>query len=82
MADKLSLTQYRLLTHLRDFGKSTLLATRPTTVATLLRRGLIEGFVPEATTFTEAVRGRVRYYRLTDKGRRAYSAQRKRDIQS
>jgi hypothetical protein len=41
------------------------------TASSLMADGLIEMFVPDATTFSMAARGRVRYYRLTAAGEEA-----------
>jgi hypothetical protein len=67
-------TQIQALLEVADRGQSRLESFQIRTRRRLARCGLIEAFVPEATTLAMAERGRVRYYRLTEAGRAAAAA--------
>lgn len=60
-------------------GQSRLSRYQIRTRRRLARCGLIELFMPEATTLTMAERGRVHYYRLTEAGKAAAAAVRARE---
>jgi hypothetical protein len=63
--------QCDVLAFLVKHGSSRLGTWNKRTVRALQRRGLIESFVPDATTLAMAERGRVHYYRLTAAGKAA-----------
>lgn len=64
--------QLRAVRELGVLGHSTLVGFRARTTKRLVSCGLVESFVPEAASFAQASRGRVRHYRLTKAGREAY----------
>jgi hypothetical protein len=64
-AMKLTVAQKRVLGWLRNHGAGALGTERRTTIKRLEDLGLIESFVPVATTWAGAARGRARYWRLT-----------------
>ena len=70
---KLTDTQRKALRHLDGCvgNVATLSQFRKPTVDALATMGLVERFIPEATTYAAAARGRVPYYRLTAEGRKA-----------
>jgi hypothetical protein len=72
-------TQLRALREIGVLGRSRLGQYKSSTKKRLCSRGLIEVFVPEATTLAMAERGRVRYYRLTAAGVEAVGWIRARD---
>lgn len=70
-------SQFRVLSWLQKQGKAANTTVNFRTASSLMGMGLVEVFVPEATNYAMASRGRVRYYRLTAAGEEAINGLRK-----
>ena len=65
---RISEARFVLLSRLLEQGSAAVGSLNPATARSLHSLGLIEMFVPDATTYAMAARGRVRYYRLSAAG--------------
>lgn len=64
-------TQLEAIREVARLGRSRLGMFKSSTIRRLVACGMVEAFVPEATTLAMAERGRVRYYRPTAAGKEA-----------
>jgi hypothetical protein len=62
---KVTESQFKILSRIQEKGRVAENTVNRRTSSSLITLGFVEPFIPDATNYAMAARGRVRYYRLT-----------------